>query len=92
MLINLQSEISGMNVFIPLIIGLFAGYLLQRKGRRISLELPMSIALLLLIFFMGVEAGKVEINAWWLLVSSVVFAALTIAGSLGFAVLLGGRK
>ena len=81
-----------MNVFIPLIIGLFAGYLLQRKGRRISLELPMSIALLLLIFFMGVEAGKVKIDARWLLVSSVVFAALTIAGSLGFAVLLGGRK
>ncbi len=81
-----------MNVFIPLTIGLFVGYLLQRKGRRVNLELPMSIALVLLIFFMGVEAGKVEINAPWLLVSSVVFAALTIAGSLGFAVLLGGRR
>jgi len=81
-----------MNIFIPLLLGLIIGYLLRMKNREVNVDKPMSVALLLLIFFMGVEAGKVEISAGWLLLSSVVFAALTIVGSLGFAVLLGGRR
>jgi len=80
-----------MNIFIPLIAGVLVGYVLRRKERRVNVDAPMSIALLLLIFFMGVEAGKVKIDALWLLSSSIVFAALTIAGSVGIALLLGGR-
>ncbi|WP_457751512.1 hypothetical protein [Thermococcus sp.] len=81
-----------MNIFIPLLLGLIIGYLLRIKDKEVNVDKPMSAALLLLIFFMGVEAGKVKISAGWLLISSVVFATLTIAGSLGFAVLLGGRR
>jgi uncharacterized membrane protein YbjE (DUF340 family) len=80
-----------MNIFIPLIAGVLIGYVLRRKERRMNVDAPMSIALLLLIFFMGVEAGKVKIDALWLLSSSIVFAALTIAGSVGIALLVGGR-
>ncbi|ASJ14449.1 LysO family transporter [Thermococcus radiotolerans] len=80
-----------MNIFIPLIAGVLVGYVLRRKERRVNVDAPMSIALLLLIFFMGVEAGKVKIDALWLLSSSIVFAALTIAGSVGIALLVGGR-
>ncbi|ASA77095.1 LysO family transporter [Thermococcus sp. 5-4] len=80
-----------MNIFIPLIAGVLIGYVLRRKERKVNVDAPMSIALLLLIFFMGVEAGKVKIDALWLLSSSIVFAALTIAGSVGIALLVGGR-
>jgi len=80
-----------MNIFIPLLVGILIGYILRRKGRKVNADLPMSAALLLLIFFMGVEAGKVEIDALWLLVSSVIFAAMTILGSLGIALIVGGR-
>ena len=80
-----------MNIFIPLLLGVLIGYILKKRGRKLNTDLPMSSALLLLIFFMGVEAGKVKINAQWLLLSSVVFAALTIAGSVGMALLVGGE-
>ncbi|ASJ11980.1 hypothetical protein [Thermococcus thioreducens] len=80
-----------MNIFIPLIAGVIIGYVLRRKERRVNVDLPMSAALLLLIFFMGVETGKVRIDALWLLSSSIVFAALTIAGSVGIALIVGGR-
>ncbi|ALM74395.1 LysO family transporter [Thermococcus barophilus] len=79
-----------MNIFIPLIAGIVFGYIF-RERIKINLDKPMSIALLLLIFFMGVEAGKVGINAAELFATSVTFAVLTILGSLLFAVLLGGR-
>jgi len=81
-----------MNIFIPLLAGVLLGYLLRKRGKKPSTELPMSAALLLLIFFMGVEAGKTKIDAGWLLVSSVLFAALTIIGSVGMAILVGGRR
>ncbi|AFL94662.1 hypothetical protein CL1_0453 [Thermococcus cleftensis] len=80
-----------MNIFIPLIAGVLVGYVLRRKERKVNVDAPMSAALLLLIFFMGVEAGKVKIDALWLLSSSTVFAALTIAGSVGIALLVGGK-
>ncbi|WP_048159716.1 LysO family transporter [Thermococcus barophilus] len=79
-----------MNIFIPLIAGIVFGYIF-RERIKINLDKPMSIALLLLIFFMGVEAGRVKINAAELFATSVTFAVLTILGSLLFAVLLGGR-
>jgi len=81
-----------MNIFIPLLVGLLIGYVLRRNGRKVDVDLPMSAALLLLIFFMGVEAGKVEIDALWLLGSSVIFAALTIIGSVVIALIVGGRR
>ena len=81
-----------MKIFIPLIAGLLIGYLLRQKERKVNADLPMSVALLLLIFFMGVEAGKVKIDAPWLLGSSIVFAAFTILGSVGAAILLGGKE
>ncbi|KUH33740.1 hypothetical protein APY94_04730 [Thermococcus celericrescens] len=80
-----------MNIFIPLIAGVLIGYVLRRKERKVNVDAPMSAALLLLIFFMSVEAGKVKIDALWLLSSSIVFAALTIAGSVGIALLVGGK-
>ncbi|ASJ04179.1 hypothetical protein [Thermococcus barossii] len=80
-----------MNIFIPLIAGILIGYIIRRKGRRVNVNLPMSASLILLIFFMGVEAGKVEIDALWLLVSSIVFAAFTIVGSVGVAFLAGEK-
>jgi len=80
-----------MNIFVPLFAGVLLGYIFRKKGRKFNLDIPMSAALVLLIFFMGVEAGKVEIDAGWLLASSVLFAAFTIAGSLGIAMVV-GRK
>ncbi|KPU62683.1 membrane protein [Thermococcus sp. EP1] len=79
-----------MNIFIPLIIGVLAGYLFRNRV-KFSMDKPMSIALLLLIFFMGVEAGRVEIDAFRLLIYSLVFASFTILGSL-FVALVGVRR
>ncbi|ASI98177.1 hypothetical protein [Thermococcus celer] len=81
-----------MNIFVPLIAGILIGYALRRGGRRVNLDVPMSAALLLLIFFMGVKAGEVKVDALWLLVSSVLFAILTIAGSIGMALIVGDGK
>lgn len=79
-----------MNIFIPLLAGVLTGYLLKNKV-KISIDKPMAVALLLLIFFMGIEAGRVEINAFKLLLYSIVFASFTILGSL-FVALLGVRR
>lgn len=80
-----------MNIFIPLLLGVLVGYLFKQK-LRMDLDKPLSATLLLLIFFMGVEAGRVEIDALRLLIVSITFAALTIMGSLAFSLLLGGRR
>ncbi|USS40614.1 LysO family transporter [Thermococcus aggregans] len=79
-----------MNIFIPLLLGIVVGYLLRNRIRA-SMDKPMSAALLFLIFFMGVEAGRVEIDALRLFASSIVFALFTILGSL-FVALLGVRE
>jgi len=81
-----------MNIFIPLIVGVLIGYILRIKNRKINLEVPISAALLLLIFFMGIKTRNVKISAGWLLGSSIVFAVLTITGSIGIALLMEGRK
>ncbi|AIF69103.1 hypothetical protein PAP_03415 [Palaeococcus pacificus DY20341] len=81
-----------MNIFIPLIAGVLLGKLILQKRPEINLDRPMSATLLLLIFFMGVEAGRVEINALNVLILSLLFATLTIGGSLAFAILLGVRR
>ncbi len=79
-----------MNIFIPLLIGLLVGYIGKgylSKSRR-WLDILISLSLLALIFFMGVEAGKVKISASWLFGASVLFAILAILGSLTFATIL----
>jgi len=81
-----------MNIFVPLLAGIVLGYVLRVRGRKANLDPLMSSALLLMIFFMGVEVGKVRVDAGWLLGSSIVFAVLTIAGSVGVALLLEGGK
>ncbi|WP_297064022.1 hypothetical protein [Thermococcus sp.] len=78
-----------MNVFIPLTLGLLLGYLLRLIGKKPSLEAPVSVALLAMIFFLGVKTGEVQVNGLWLLFASMVFAVLTIAGSLFLAEVMG---
>ncbi|WP_297461348.1 hypothetical protein [Thermococcus sp.] len=80
-----------MKIFIALLVGILIGRLIER-GRKLEMERPMNVILLLMVFFMGVETGKVEVNAIWLVVSSLVFAVFNMAGSLGAALLLGGGK
>lgn len=79
-----------MNIFIPLVAGIIAGYTLRGK-LKYNLDKPMSATLLFLIFFMGVEAGRVEIEVMSLFVTSIIFAFFTILGSLFFSLLLGGK-
>ena len=81
-----------MNIFIPLLAGVLVGYTVRRGGRRLDPDRPMALTLLLLIFLMGVDVGKININASWMLVSSVVFATLTMAGSVAMALIVGGKK
>jgi len=81
-----------MNIFIPLIAGAFMGRMILQKRPEIGLDRSMNATLLLLIFFMGVEVGRVEIDALNVLFLSLLFAALTIGGSLVFAILMGVRR
>jgi len=78
-----------MNIFVPLLLGLLVGYILKRAGKKPSLETPTSAALLAMIFFLGVKTGEVRVNGLWLLGVSVVFAVLTIAGSMLLAEVVG---
>jgi len=80
-----------MNIIYILIIGLVIGYILKKKIEKIDLSKPTNLALLLLIFFMGVEAGKVDLNAFSTFVVSIEFSIIVILTSLLTAVFLGGR-
>lgn len=80
-----------MNIFIPLVFGLVIGRIFRDKLKG-SVDTPMNITLLFLIFFMGVEAGRADIDALNIFIISILFALLTIAGSVGVAVLMGGVK
>ncbi len=70
-----------MNILFFLSIGFLLGYILRKKKYKVNLNILINVFLLLLIFFMGVEAGKIKINALWILGASILFALLTIAGS-----------
>ncbi|BAD85284.1 hypothetical membrane protein, conserved [Thermococcus kodakarensis KOD1] len=74
-----------MNIFVFLLGGLLIGYILRRTGKRVKVDTAISVALLLMIFFLGVKTGTVKVSALWLLASSLVFAVLTILGSLVLA-------
>ncbi|WP_297506133.1 hypothetical protein [Thermococcus sp.] len=71
-----------MNIFIPLLLGVVLGYILRSRGKRPNLEKPTSLALLLMIFFLGVKTGEVNVNGLWLLGTSILFAIFTAGGSL----------
>ncbi|AIU70003.1 membrane protein [Thermococcus eurythermalis] len=71
-----------MNIFIPLLAGLLLGYLLKRAGKKPNLEIPTSVALLAMIFFLGVKTGEVHVDGLWLFGVSTIFAVFTVAGSL----------
>ena len=71
-----------MNIFIPLLLGVFLGYILRSREKRPELENPISLALLLMIFFLGVKTGEVNVNGIWLLGTSILFALFTAGGSL----------
>ncbi len=79
-----------MNILIPLLLGLATGRVLRghRSLREMGLDSLIGATVLLLVFLMGVEAGKVEVNAGWLALSSLLLAVLTSAGSLLFGFLL----
>lgn len=82
-----------MNVLVPLFIGFAVGYALKRaeaskEGRKYLLEIATSLSVLALIFLMGVETGKVKVDAGWMLFSSLLFAVLTALGGLAFALVL----
>uniref|UniRef100_A9AAU8 DUF340 domain-containing protein n=1 Tax=Methanococcus maripaludis (strain C6 / ATCC BAA-1332) TaxID=444158 RepID=A9AAU8_METM6 len=80
-----------MNIIYILIVGLIIGYLFKSKLEKIDLSKPINLALLLLIFFMGVEAGKVDLNAVSTFVVSMEFSIIVMVTSLLTAVFLGGR-
>ncbi len=71
-----------MQIFIPLLAGIVAGYLLRRLGKRPNLSPVTNAVLLIMIFLLGVKTGEVKVEGLWLLSVSLVFAILTIAGSL----------
>jgi len=80
-----------MNIIYILIVGLIIGYLFKSKFEKIDLSKPTNLALLFLIFFMGVEAGKVDLNALSTFVISMEFSIIVMVTSLLTAVFLGGR-
>ncbi|AFK22662.1 hypothetical protein [Pyrococcus sp. ST04] len=76
-----------MNFLVPLIFGILIGYILRDRG-RLNTEMLMSIAVIVLVFLMGIKAGNVKINAINALLISMVLAMFTIAGSLSLALVL----
>lgn len=78
-----------MNVFIPLFTGVLIGYALRNTGKKPDLERLISVVLLLMVFFLGVKTGEVQVNGFWLLGVSTIFALMTAAGSLLLALGVG---
>jgi hypothetical protein len=82
-----------MNVITPLIAGLGLGYLLQKAHLtggtvRKTLEVAISLSVLLLVFLMGVNFAETRIDVGNATLVSVVLAILTSTGSLILAILL----
>ena len=74
-----------------LVLGIFLGALLRRKSVKFHEERSMAIPLLLLIFFMGASIGAspdVKGSAAIIGYQSIIFAVLTVLGSVGGALLL----
>ncbi|AJC72087.1 membrane protein [Thermococcus guaymasensis DSM 11113] len=71
-----------MQIFIPLLLGIILGYVLRRLGKRPNLSGITSAVLLIMIFLLGTKTGEVQVDSFWLLSVSLVFAILTSAGSL----------
>jgi len=77
-----------MCILIFLIIGFIIGWLLRKKRYKLNLTLSVNLLLFLLIFLMGVEVGKIKVNAFWILGTSILFAITTITGSLFISFLI----
>jgi uncharacterized membrane protein YbjE (DUF340 family) len=80
-------------ILLSLIFGILAGALLRRKSVKFDDERSLTVPLLLLIFFMGASIGassEVRESAILIGYQSVIFAILTVLGSVGGALLLRG--
>ncbi len=78
-------------LILTFLIGILAGALLRRKSVKFHDERAITIPLLLLIFFMGASIGAspdVRNSAVTIGYQSVIFAVLTVLGSVGGALLL----
>ena len=74
-----------------LVLGVLFGALLRRRCIKFDEERSLTIPLLLLIFFMGASIGAspdVRESAVMIGYQSVIFAVLTVLGSVGGALLL----
>ena len=79
------------HILLILLLGILAGALLRRKSMKFPDEPSMTIPLLLLIFFMGASIGAspdVRGSAVMIGYKSIIFAVLTVLGSVGGALLL----
>jgi uncharacterized membrane protein YbjE (DUF340 family) len=74
-----------MNVFTPLLFGVVLGYLFRKAGRKPDISRATEVAIIIMIFLLGVKTGEVRVSGVWLLASSLLFAVLTMAGSLFLA-------
>ena len=76
-----------------LVLGIFLGALLRRRSVKFNDERSMTIPLLLLIFFMGASIGAspdVKDSVVMIGYQSIIFAVLTVLGSVGGALFLRG--
>ena len=80
-----------LHILLILLLGILAGALLRRRSIKFHEERSMTIPLLLLIFFMGASIGAspdVRGSAVMIGYQSIIFAVLTVLGSVGGALLL----
>ena len=78
-------------LILTLLLGILTGALMRRKSLRFDDERSLTAPLLLLIFFMGASIGTssdVRGNALLVGYQSIIFAVLTVLGSIGGALLL----
>ena len=76
-----------MNFMIPLILGIFLGYLLRNKV-KVNTEVLMSASVIALVFLMGIKAGEVEVSATKAVLYSFTLMLFAVAGSIGAAKVL----
>ncbi|MFA4662299.1 hypothetical protein [Pyrococcus kukulkanii] len=76
-----------MNFLIPLILGIFLGYLLRNKV-KVNTEVLMSASVIALVFLMGIKAGEVEVSATKAVLYSLTLMLFAVAGSIGAAKVL----
>ena len=68
-------------ILIALLLGLFLGIFLKKKKKKLHFSWLLNSLIFLLVFFMGIEAGKLKINAFDVLKLSFLLAIFSILGS-----------